>query len=285
MNRRVFAWSLALSVGRHSVRFAIAGGFFLCATLWGADPPTLSAPLRAGDQFQFILTGQTNTGYIIEASTDLQTWKPVRTNYQSTSIRAITIISASDQYFFRAIKVVFSLYDLAVAAQSGINLNGNNLIIDSFDSTDPLYSTDGEYDPTKAKDSGDLAAFSGVAVADAEVKGKIHLGPGASFTMGPNGGVGSSTWITNGLHGIEPGFLLNDLNLDFPQVIAPFAVGFTPSAGTVDGTNYTYVLGTANYQVQSLNLSGNDNMIVTGDAVLFVTGDLTEMDPKIKTRG
>src|SRR2546425_1107719 len=50
----------------------------------------------------------------------------------------------------------------AIAAEEQIDFNGQNVTANSFDSTDPQFSTTGKYDPTKVKDQGDLISNEGV---------------------------------------------------------------------------------------------------------------------------
>ena len=52
--------------------------------------------------------------------------------------------------------------------------------------------------------------------------------------------------------------------------------GFTPVTNqNVNGTNYNYVLNGGNYQMSSLSMSGQAKMLVQGDAVLYVTGNVS----------
>src|SRR6266545_3176776 len=51
------------------------------------------------------------------------------------------------------------LYRPAIFVKQGINL-GNDFLLDSFDSTNPANSTNGKYDPAKAKANGNLASIS-----------------------------------------------------------------------------------------------------------------------------
>src|SRR6266566_2224273 len=44
----------------------------------------------------------------------------------------------------------------AVLVRNTIDMNGNNVLTDSFDSTNPAKSTAGKYDPAKAGDKGDI---------------------------------------------------------------------------------------------------------------------------------
>ena len=70
------------------------------------------------------------------------------------------------------------------------------------------------------------------------------------------------------------------MNVYFPDVQAPFTGGFTvPSvlgllASLIGGTNYTYALGDGTYQMSSLVMASKQAMIVQGNAILYVTGDV-----------
>ncbi len=71
----------------------------------GAHPtaPLLSAPAYANGQFQFALNGQANVSYIIQASTDLQSWVPVTTNVSPNAIRPISVNAPAGRSFYRAV--------------------------------------------------------------------------------------------------------------------------------------------------------------------------------------
>src|SRR5213593_2450133 len=70
----------------------------------------------------------------------------------------------------------------------GVNLSGNNLTTDSFDSADVTQSTNGKYDAGKAGDKGDVVSNSGlvnsVAVGNADVKGHVSTGPNGTVSIG-----------------------------------------------------------------------------------------------------
>lgn len=174
-----------------------------------------------------------------------------------------------------------SMYTKAMVARGQINLNGNNITTDSFDSQNPLYSTGGQYDPSKRRDNGDVATNSGLVnslnVGNADIYGEVSTGPGGSISVGSNGGAGSLAWHAGGNHGIEPGYSSDDMNVSFPDVTAPFAVGLPPAPGNVSGTNYNYVLSNGNYSMSSLSMSGsaNNRMLITGNARLYVTGNVS----------
>ena len=183
----------------------------------------------------------------------------------------------------RAVKVTVTtgaLLAKGMVAKGEIDLSGNNIKTDSFDTGDPAYHTNGKYDPAKTKDNGDIATNSDMVdslnVWNADIFGKASTGPGGTVKIGPNGAVGSKAWHSGGNKGIQPGWSSDDMNVQFPDVIAPFSGGAQiPASGTVNGTNYTYVLGNGNYQLSSLGLTGKEEVIVTGNAVLLVTGNVS----------
>ncbi|MGA2539988.1 MAG: hypothetical protein ABSG78_00350 [Verrucomicrobiota bacterium] len=69
-------------------------------------PPLLSAPaapVAPANQFGFTLQGQGNVTYIIESSPDLINWTPIATNYDTVSLRAITVPAPGSASFFQAV--------------------------------------------------------------------------------------------------------------------------------------------------------------------------------------
>lgn len=173
-----------------------------------------------------------------------------------------------------------ALWAKGMVAKGTIDLRGNNIRTDSFDSTDPAASTGGRYDPSKFKDNGDVATNSGLinslSVGNAEIYGRASTGPGGSVSVGSSGGVGTKAWLDAGNHGVQPGRTSDDMNVSFPDVKVPFSGGAsTPGSGTVGGTNYNIVVGAGNNQLTSVSMSGNQKMIVTGHAVLYVTGNFS----------
>jgi hypothetical protein len=187
-------------------------------------------------------------------------------------------------YIRRAVEVVAirqGLFTKAMVAKQRIVMNGNNIETDSFDSTDPNHSTtNGLYDPAKAKDNGDVATLSGIAnaigVGNANIKGKIRTGPGGSIDVGANGVVGSLAWHDAGNTGIQPGWSSDDMNMYFPDVEKPSLGGsLLPSSGSITGLVYKYVLNGGKYSLSSLNISSKERIAITGPSTLIVDGDVT----------
>jgi hypothetical protein len=146
--------------------------------------------------------------------------------------------------------------------------NGGNTIIDSFS------STNGAYTLATRRDNADIQCLGAnpgcVDVGNSQVYGKINTLPTGSVICA-NGAVGDTNWIATQT-GIEPGWVDNSMRV-FTLPDSPVATftGSFPDRGSYQGTNYTYVLGTGKYYLSSLNLSGQGNMIVTGDAQLRIS--------------
>jgi hypothetical protein len=168
-----------------------------------------------------------------------------------------------------------SVFRGSMAARVNVDLKGNYIATDSFDSMDPLHSTNGLYYAPWHKAAGDIASTGGlINVGNADIRGTIYTGPAGNYTMGPNGSVGDLSWPLNG--GLQPGHYKNDFNLDFPPVLPPYQTAIPPAGGTVSGTNYTWVLGNSNYMYddsRGAKFNSGDVILVTGRARLYVTGD------------
>jgi len=170
------------------------------------------------------------------------------------------------------------LFTMGLVCKSNINANGNGVAFDSYDSSNPLYSTGGQYDSTKRKAGGDVGTDSAlvntVSLGNANIYGTLHTGPGSQSStaqIGPNGAVGDLNWNAND-SGIETGFWKYDMNVNFLDVPAPSIVGLMPGSGNVSGTSYNYVLSNGPYQMSSLSGS----VAVTGtNVVLWVTGSVS----------
>src|SRR3954452_14411537 len=87
------------------------------------------------------------------------------------------------------------LFTVCIAALGAIDLKGNGVATDSFDSTDPNYSTNGLYTPLRRKAGGNVVTSdqitnSIISVGNANIAGKITTGPSGGVSIGPNGTVG-----------------------------------------------------------------------------------------------
>jgi hypothetical protein len=171
------------------------------------------------------------------------------------------------------------LFIKAMVAKDTIDMNGNNIKTDSFDSTDPNFSgAGGRYDSTKIKANGDVATDSelinSLMLGNANIWGHVSTGPGGTISIGPNGAVGDIAWQTGGHTGIQPGWSSDDMNVDFPAVLRPFNGGaFLPVKKTVNGVTYDYVIDSnGNWELAELKGSLLVRSNIT--AVLLVTDSI-----------
>lgn len=172
------------------------------------------------------------------------------------------------------------LFHGAMIATGKIDMAGNNISTDGFDSGDPQYSTNGKYDSTKTKASGDVGTNLGLTdsinVANADIKGHVGTGPGGTIDIGPNGTVGDVAWVDGGSLGVKPGWSNDDVHVEVYDVPQPFTSYSTPAGGTVNNVNYDFVLD----QSQNYKLSDfHGKVLVTANASLWVTDTLSFINP------
>ncbi len=256
---RSMAWNNAVPVLEAGIEEAMAhlnknGSGSLAADGWSASSGGYVKSFQIGTNGSYVSTTITPSGTtpVIESKGYVRV--PLKTStYVTRTVRVNTKLDA--------------LYAKGLVAKGQINLNGNNIRVDSFDSQDSAYSTSGQYDAAKYKENGDVATNSQLVnslnVGNAEIYGDVSSGPGGSVAVGSQG------FVT--------GTVSDDMNVSFPDVSAPTGSMSTPASGTVNGTAYTYVLSSGSYIINgNLSLSGNtQRILVTGDAVLYVTGDVS----------
>ena len=216
--------------------------------------------------------GYVNMPYLVASVSAMPQVGPFLATLPTSDLRTSVPVSLARGVRVRARLV--RLFTKALVANGQIDLMGNNVFSDSFDSSDPNYSTDGKYDPLKHKAGGDIATNSGLTnslgVGNADIMGKISTGPGGSISIGPNGIVGGLQWFADNRRGIQPGWSTDDMNVDYPDV------DYIPTGGVppIGGTN-GYTLAGGNYVLPSLNLSGSQKLAITGPTTLYIEGDLT----------
>jgi hypothetical protein len=251
---------------------------------YGANSaPRLSFLGSTNAQASLNLEGETKASYVLFSSANLIDWEPCQTNYSPRSQRLLNFSAPNAFSYYRAMRLPMPLFSFAIAARDKIDLNGNNISVDSFDSSDPLYSTtNGMYSVTKRHDLGDVAGSitNSISVGNCEIWGQAYVPPGGYLTLGGLGSIGSAAWLQAGCKGIENGCFWDDLVMDLPDIAPPFSGSyFVPGLGTnYDGTFYKYLLvDGGNYELNgALLLSGSDTMLVKSNvnATLYVTGDI-----------
>jgi hypothetical protein len=201
----------------------------------------------------------------------------------------------------RTVKVGTSL-QTSGGGKGGINTQGSIAIsgglIDSFDSSDPQYSTNGLYTAAKRKDNGVALSNStnsaAIAVGTGRIYGSVVTGPGpGTVTVGSSGAVGDIAWNASPLTGLSGtnriqttpvNHRTSDANVQFDAVTAPFLYGsqsYTQKNKLIGSTTYSHVLDAAyssKFNEPTITVSNGANpMLVTGGEVtLYVNGDFKQ---------
>lgn len=265
------AWNRAIPILEGGIEEAMA------QINWNRTPASLISNGWVLSGTNYVKTNYINGEYCI-TKVALLAWPII----QSQGFAKIPL--QSDGYVSRTVRVTTkttSPFTKAMAADGVIDLNGNNVATDSFDSQSTTYSNNGLYDSSRRKANGDVATNGDIInVGNADVYGHVSTGPGGTTEVSKNGAVGDLAWHTAGNTGIQTGFANDDMNVEFAPVTPPFTIGLPPTTGFVGTTNYGYLLsGTGTqYSMSSLNMSGNgtgNQMMVTGDVTLYVSGDVS----------
>src|SRR5262245_60078045 len=142
----------------------------------------------AGDAY--VLTSTLNDGYFV-------TRIPTNSNYEIFST-GFHRLPGQTNYVSRTVRVTAKFEGACFATfvvRKSVDLKGNNLYTDSYDSSDPSKSTGGFYDPAKRGDHGDVACTEGLTdslnVGNADVYGHVLTGPQATVAKKAGGVVGS----------------------------------------------------------------------------------------------
>jgi len=259
-------WTFGIDGLYHKRRYIGPDGSYYEATIQPVDPPVIvstgyaAAPANTGkpmggsSAFGMIL-GAVSGSLLPPAPVMVSRMARVTTKKQSSGSGGLT-------------------------AKGTIQFDGNSYL-DSFDSSDSNYSTNGIYDPTKRKDKAmaltNSKASGAIKLASATIYGAATTGPGGSVIVA-GGTIGDAAWVA-GQTGAQAGHVENDANVQFDEVSAPFpfASGLTPLDGTVDGTNYGFIVDGSiqqNYNLPSATVDDTHPMIVVGNTTLYIDGDL-----------
>ena len=167
---------------------------------------------------------------------------PTRTNYTSRRVSVMTQENAP-------------IY--GIIAQGTIS--GGTY--DSYNSTNSLYSTGGQYDPAKRLDNANVGTLSSAtpAISGVKIYGSASTGPGGTVDAGTST-IGDGVWNST-TTGIQPGHVRDDFN----QTLLPVNLPNT----TWNMFPGSKVLGNKDYKYTGNMTAG---FKVTGNARLWITG-------------
>ena len=164
-----------------------------------------------------------------------------------------------------------SAFDQAIVADGALDLTDQDIIIDSYDSRDPLKSTNGLYDLAKRQRNGNIATNGNILNAgNARVFGDVATNSG------------TATGVAN-----VTGTQRTDFYQEPIPVAAPSWPSINPSPMIVSGTatlaaSSTEGSAASRYVLSSISLSGNHILTLSGNAdgsttyiEIYVTGNVT----------
>ncbi len=173
---------------------------------------------------------------------------------------------------FLAIEQNSSAAYVALAVRNGINTFGSGSYVDSYNSGDPLKSINGKYDPTVAGDDGSVLLLYGfphtLSLGNNDIYGTVYAANANSIQLGPTGGIGTHSWLTNNT-GIEPGYFSNDPELSFPIVSFPYSNGIAAPSGSLAFITET--------NTNSVNVIHSPTLPPTPDTNQFITSLTTNL--------
>jgi hypothetical protein len=180
----------------------------------------------------------------------------------------------------RAVRVTLassSQYPKALVSKTTISFSGNNAYVDSFDSSDPSKSTNGQYDSNKKQANGDLAtngtASNAIDLGNADIYGNANTGDGGTVDIGPNGSIGPT--FTNGdrtgseVDAEANGWITHDFQSDIPDASLPSGASWVSLASVPNTIN------AGDYTLDSMSLSGKKTVTISGYVRLHVTGNIS----------
>jgi hypothetical protein len=247
------AWNLAIAVTEAGVEEGLQAinnnGGNLLSTEWTFDGTYYcrSNNMLNGNSYEVWIKGP--TALFPEITSRSYINLPAMAAARSlTMFAAMGLDTSGSTTVSRAVRVTCSknpttLFTAAMVSKHAINLNGNGVAADSFDSSNPAKSTNGKYDPNKyTGDFGDVATIDSVIVGvqNANIYGKLHTGPTGGYSMGSQGGVGTHAWQAANGGGMQPGYFLQDANFTFPDTTLPdTSSGYlTPQPGDIVVTTH-----------------------------------------------
>jgi len=193
---------------------------------------TLSAPVYTNGQIQLTLNCEVDVTYVIESSADLQHWNSILTNSDPSVARIFNVADPSTASFYRARRDPLPLFAFAIATRTNIDMNGNGLSSDSFNSASTNLSIHGRYDAVRTSTNGDVAVLYGMLdLGKHTVHGDVYLGPTATLSS-------SFDQVS--------GNIITNYNYCYPSVVPPettawFVLSTTLPAIAPDGNSYNYV--------------------------------------------
>jgi hypothetical protein len=180
-------------------------------------------------------------------------------------------------------------FAFGLLAKEDINFNGNNVIVDSYNSTDTSTFPNGQYvvlstTPTEhANQNGDVGTNgTQINAGNSNVYGDLNVGVDGEILTGPNVYVSGSQ---------DDGLQVDIPDATGPGLTTTSSSAWTPSGATVSTTTgwstangsqisigNNYSLGAGDHNISSIGLTGTKTLTIdarTGNVRLYVSGNIS----------
>lgn len=171
-----------------------------------------------------------------------------------------------------AIVQPLSSFDQAILAVGALDLNNQNIVVDSYDSRDATKSTNGLYDATKRQENGNIATDGSI------------LDAGGAYVYGD---VSTNSGTATGVQHVT-GEQRTDFYQDPIPIGAPTWTSINPTPSTINNSTTTLTAAatagssSSRYILSTINLSGGKTLTIAGAAdgsktyiEIYVTGDIS----------
>jgi hypothetical protein len=163
-----------------------------------------------------------------------------------------------------------------IVGKDSVTLNGTPYV-DSYDSSNPSYSTLGKWDVTKRRDRAGVGTLGtahpaintkGGSSPPAKVYGSAATGLGGTVV----GTIGDGGWIAAGSSGVQPGHATDDFNMAIPNASlpSPWSPLPMPSPNLITGIT---TLTAGDYQYTGPLTVSSANVVISGRVRFYVTGN------------
>lgn len=181
---------------------------------------------------------------------------------------------------------ISSQFPVGLMSKNRMDMNGNNIYTDSYDSTDVSKSTSGLYDATKKQANGSVASNGTVtnsfSIGNADIYGNAYTGIGGSVALGSGGSIGPTFVVadraTTVAAAVSKGWLRSDFNVDVPDVTLPAGATSWPYAvGGSHSIAKDETLTSGDYRIDNISLTSSerkDTLLITGNVRLYITGNV-----------
>src|SRR6185312_9055285 len=134
---------------------------------------------------------------------------------------------------------ILPLFNVGLGAVGNINMNGNGMATDSWNSHSTNLSNGGFYDSSKVSTNGDVASQQGIVnIGNHTIDGNLYLGPTATYSSGTNQIMGD---------------LDKNYNVNFPDVKLPgqFATAVSANIVNQSGNKTNWISADGYYNVNN----------------------------------